>query len=89
MDDDEWEHSNCLTIGGIPQLLWETLQRIGYIEPLVYYTREYFEGNVSVCELRLCICQRICIAQHSRQDTVQSLEEKDMMSVRKELDKHW
>jgi len=49
--DDEWERSDCLTIGGFPPLLWETLQRMGYTEPPMYYYREYDEEGVLKCEV--------------------------------------
>ena len=53
MEDDEWEHSDGLTVGGFPLLLWETLQRMGYTEPPMYYYREYDEEGVLKCEVHL------------------------------------
>jgi hypothetical protein len=71
MDDDEWDHSNCLTDGGFPQLLWEALQHLGYNEPPIYHTREYYEGNTLVCELRLYMPAHLhCPAFRSRYITM-------------------
>jgi hypothetical protein len=52
---NEWEHSDCLTTEGFPSLLWETLQRVGYTKPLMYYGREYEEDGTPKCEIRVRI----------------------------------
>jgi hypothetical protein len=53
--ENEWVRSDCLTVGGFPPLLWETLQRLGYTEPPMYYGREEQEDGVPKCEVRLRI----------------------------------
>jgi hypothetical protein len=53
--DDIWEHSDCLTVEGFPLLLWETLQRLGYTEPPMYYYCEYDVEGVLKCEMHLHI----------------------------------
>ena len=55
MEDDEWECSDGLAVGGFHPLLWETLQRLGYIEPPMYYCREYDEEGVLKCKVHLHI----------------------------------
>ena len=47
--------SDGLTVGGLLPLLWETLQRLGYTEPPMYYCREYDEEGVLKCEVCLHI----------------------------------
>jgi len=53
--DDIWVKSDCLIAEGFPPLLWETLQRLGYIEAPMYYGREYAEDGVPKCEIRVRI----------------------------------
>ena len=50
---DNWVRSNCLTVGGFPKLHWETLQRLGYTEPPMYYDHEYHEDGMPKCEVCL------------------------------------
>ena len=47
--------SDGLTVGGLLPLLWETLQRLGYTEPPMYYCREYNKEGVLKCEVCLHI----------------------------------
>lgn len=55
--EDNWIRSDCVTVEGFPQLLWETLQRLGYTEPPMYYGREYEEGDMLKCEVHLHVPQ--------------------------------
>ena len=53
--DDIWECSDCLTAGGFPPLLLETLQRLGYTKPPMYYYCECDVEGVLKCEVHLHI----------------------------------
>ena len=55
--DDIWEHLDCLTARGFPLLLWETLQRLGYTEPPIYYYCKYDVKGVLKCEMHLHITE--------------------------------
>jgi len=57
--DDIWECSDCLTAGGFPPLLWETLQRLGYTEPPTYYYCECDVEGVLKCEMHLHITEHL------------------------------
>ena len=76
--DDIWVKSDCLTTEGFPQLLWETLQRLGYTEAPMYYGREYVEDGVPKCEIHVRIPKHTsCPAFQTRYHTAYGKELQD------------
>jgi len=55
--EDNWVRSDCLTNGGFPQLLQETLQRLGVTGPPIYYGREYEEDGMPKSEVHLHVTE--------------------------------
>ena len=65
--DDNWVKSDCLTIRGFPQLLWETLQCLGCTEPPIYYGLEYQEDGMPKCEVHLHVTEHpLCLGFKTR-----------------------
>jgi hypothetical protein len=67
--EDNWIRSDCVTVEGFPQLFWETLQRLGYTEPPMYYGHEHQKDGMLKC------------AQESSHGVSQPLENSQVNSV--------
>jgi hypothetical protein len=62
--EDNWIRSDCVTVEGFSQLLWETLQRL--VIPM-YYGREYEEDDMLKCEVHLHVPQKPVMPRNKSQ----------------------